>query len=221
MTVRPFCFLLLDEQVSHYLKDTDAGGQSGWLERWSLVVGCAATGAGLVFAKVFSDKLALVLVSGAFALEIIGLGVGLACVVRREWQGFRQAHARLAHELDRSYGHFCRLVAALRRYPRVELRSHLRYLRGRKAAFAYRTSLLAGGMERLGVLPILAVLYVQLKDWRFGDWVSLWSNVHLVGGLLLWALLLVYLLSWWMIRLRGRLDLYEEILTEALAEDDA
>jgi hypothetical protein len=73
-------------------------------------------------------------------------------------------------------------------------------------------------VNRLGILPLLAILYLQLKDWRFGDWQAL-AQVHVVGGLLLWALFLAYLLSWWLVGLSTRWDAYEALLIEAAHEE--
>jgi hypothetical protein len=79
----------------------------------------------------------------------------------------------------------------------------------------FRLGLLTGGVERLGVLPVLIALYFQFKDWKFGYWQAL-GQVNLAGGLLLWALLLLYLGGWWLIRLKLRLDTYEMLLAEAV-----
>jgi hypothetical protein len=67
---------------------------------------------------------------------------------------------------------------------------------------------------------LLALLYLQLKDWSFGDWKGLLDHVHLVGGLLLWILLIAYCIAWWAARTKGRLDFYEVLLMEAGVVED-
>ena len=218
MDTKALSFALLDEKVSQYIKDTDTDERPGKLERWSMAVGWVGGGVGLVVAKVLSGRLALVLAVIALVVELIGLGIGMAFLIRRELRSFRRPHVQFSHELDHAYGFYCELVTSLSAFPKAELQRRLRYLKARKATLMYRTGLFTGSMERLGVLPILAALYVQFKDWEFGNWASLWANVHLVGGLLLWALLLAYLVAWWLIRLRSRLDVYEALLDEALEE---
>lgn len=218
MDTKALSFALLDEKVSQYIKDTDTEERPGKLERWSMAVGWIAGGVGLISAKALSGRLALVLAASALVVELIGLGIGVVCMIRREWRSFRLPHAQFSRELDQAYTFYRELVTSLSKFPRAELQRHLRYLKARKATLVYRTGLFTGSMERLGVLPILVVLYVQFKDWEFGNWASLWANVHLVGGLLLWALLLAYMGSWWLIRLRSRLDVYEVLLDEALEE---
>jgi hypothetical protein len=66
---------------------------------------------------------------------------------------------------------------------------------------------------------LLALLYLQLKDWPFGDWKGLFDHVHLVGGLLLWILLIAYCVAWWAARTKGRFDVYEALLAEAGVEE--
>lgn len=221
MDTTPVSFALLDEKVSQYIKETTGDDRPGRLERWSMAVGWAAGGLGLVLSKACSGKPALVLASTALAVELIGLGIGLACMIRREWHSFRRPHTQFSKELDEAYTFYRGLAGSLSVYGHSELQPRLRYLRTRKASLEYRTGLFSGSMERLGVLPILAVLYVQFKDWKLGDWTSLWSSVHLVGGLLLWSLFLAYMASWWLIRLRSRLDAYEALLVEVLEQKAA
>ncbi|UGB44641.1 hypothetical protein LQ772_11640 [Frateuria edaphi] len=219
MNAESISFSLLHEKVSQYAKETEApDDRPGPVERWAFVTGCAAGGVGLVLAKALSGNLAVRLSTVALILELTGLATSLFCMFRREWRGFQRPHEEFSRELDQSFDHYVKLVASVRVHPKVELQQRLRYLKARRASLAYRTSLFSGSMDRLGVLPVLAVLYVQFKDWRFGDWASTWDNVHLVGGLILWALLLAYLVSWWLIRLRSRLDVYEALLAEALEE---
>jgi hypothetical protein len=219
MSTEPISFVLLDEKVSQYISDTDApNDRPGRLERWALIAGCAAGGMGLVLAKLLTGKLALHFVTGALIVELTGLATSVVCMIRREWCNFRRPHAQFSRELDQAFDYYVKLVTFLRMHPKVELQRRLRYLKARKSSLAQRTGLFSGNMERLGVLPVLAVLYVQFKDWSFGDWTSMWNNVHLVGGLLLWALLLAYLASWWLVRLQSRLDVYEALLVEALEE---
>lgn len=142
----------------------------------------------------------------------------MVCFVRREWRTFHRRHDKLSRELDRDYDQWRELVTAMRRFPRAELARRLRYLSTRKSSLAYRMGLVTGSVQRLGILPLLAILYVQFKDWRFGDWQA-FGQVHMLGGLLLWALFLTYLLSWWAVGLGTRWDAYEVLLIEATCDE--
>ena len=80
---------------------------------------------------------------------------------------------------------------------------------------SYRLGLAMGGIERLGVFPVLIALYLQFKDWKWGDWAAL-ADVNLVAGLLIWAMVLLYGVGWILIGLKVRLDTYQSILEESL-----
>jgi len=218
MDATPLSFALLDEKVSRYVEATTSEERAGKWERWSMVVGFASGGVGFLLTKILTGRPALVLLSIALVMELIGLGIWLVLSMRREWRDFKMAHAQYARELDESYTSYRELACELNAYPQVELQRVLRYLKTRRNSLAYRTGLISGNLDRLGLLPALAMLYVQFRDWTFGDWTSLWSSVHLVGGSLLWAIFLVYLGSWSLVRLRMRLDVYQAFLEEALEE---
>jgi hypothetical protein len=87
-------------------------------------------------------------------------------------------------------------------------------VRERKALMSGRLTLVSGGIERLGVLPVLGALYLQFKGWEWGDWAA-FSQVNLLGGLLFIALGLVYMAAWMAILLKARLDSMEALLSEA------
>jgi hypothetical protein len=53
--------------------------------------------------------------------------------------------------------------------------------------------------------------YLQLKDWRLGDWAVL-SKITLVQGVLAFTLLFAFAISWHLIRLRIRVQSYEQLL---------
>lgn len=103
MDTQPLSFALLDEKVSQYIRDTDTEERPGKLERWSMAVGWVGGGVGLILAKVLSGKLALVLAVSALVVELIGLGIGMACLIRRQLRSFRRPHVRFSRELDQAY----------------------------------------------------------------------------------------------------------------------
>ncbi|MCT8358620.1 hypothetical protein NLA05_20535 [Xanthomonas citri pv. anacardii] len=83
-----------------------------------------------------------------------------------------------------------------------------------------RLGLFTGGIEKLGFMPVLLALYLQLKDWRFGDWTVL-SKITLIQGVLAFTLLFAFAMSWHLIRLRIRVQSYEQLLAEANRQDSA
>ena len=204
----------LSEKVNDYIQR--AGDTSpGKGERWSFATVFFAAGLGILFGQLVDGVTGLVVACGALVIECVAVVTYLVLMIRREWKGFRHAHRSFAKELDRDYVIFHEYVSWLRQFPDAEIGRRLRYVRDRKQMMSHRLGLFTGGLERLGVLPLIVVLYLQFKDWTFGDWGAL-SNVNLLGGLLLWALLLAYAVAWFLVRLRTRLDAYEAMLAERM-----
>lgn len=210
----PFSFAWLEECIVEHVQDTDDAAMT-WFERYAMI-GVVAAGALAI--------MAYVVLRNAMGLRILQYGVVLqwVCVVLlcirlgyRAWHAYKRQYKDFARDLDDIYVPYRNIVTALRAYPAAEITQRLRYVRDRKATLTYRHALLSGGMEKIGILPLLALMYLQLKDWSFGNWKDLLDHVHLVGSVLLWMLLMMYLAAWWGARIKGRLDLYEALLTEA------
>ncbi len=91
-------------------------------------------------------------------------------------------------------------------------------MRDRRTNMHDRLGLFTGGMEKLGFMPVLLALYLQLKDWRIGDWTVL-SKITLMQGMLAFTLLFAFAMSWHLIRLRIRVQSYEQLLVEANRQD--
>jgi hypothetical protein len=138
----------------------------------------------------------------------------------RAWRSLKRQHRDFAKDLDNTYPSYRDLIVALREFSAADIGNHLRYLRDRKAAFLYRYGLIIGSAEKLGLLPLLAALYLQLKDWSFNDWARPLTHIHLIGGLLLWMLLIAYLVALFGARTKDRFDLYEMLLAEASVVDE-
>lgn len=217
MTNEPLTYALIEKKIDQYAKDVgdDKPGVVERLAFWTTMVLWMPL---LLAAQFVKSRATLLVLAACTVLLLIALGVGMVCFVRREWRTFHRRHDKLSRELDRDYDQWRELVTAMRRFPRAELARRLRYLSTRKSSLAYRMGLVTGSVQRLGILPLLAILYVQFKDWRFGDWQA-FGQVHMLGGLLLWALFLTYLLSWWAVGLGTRWDAYEVLLIEATCDE--
>lgn len=207
-------FESLSTRVEPYVAAT-AEEPAGRLERWLFAVGLFAAGAGSLLATLIGGRFGVWIILIAFGIELVGLLGSVLLQVRRTWASFRHAHRWFAKELDGDYALLGSLLADLSRYPLAVIEGMQRFVAHRRNSMTYRLSLFTGGIERLGMLPVIGGVYLQFKDWKFGDWQAIGDSLHLVGGLLLWMLLLIYLAGWHLIRLRVRLDLYEFVLDEA------
>lgn len=209
-----FSFAWLEDQITQLNQDTDEPVTTR-LERYAMVAAVAIGVVTILAALLLRNHLGLWFLRASEALEWACLVLICASFGYRAWHYLKRQHREFARDLDSAYPRYRGLIDALHEFPATDLGDHLRYVRDRKTTFMHRYGLIIGGTEKLGVLPLVALLYLQLKDWSFNSWSDALSHIHLIGRLLLWMLLLVYLLAWWGIRLKGRLDAYEMLLAEA------
>lgn len=217
MTNEPLTYSLIEKKIEQYVKEVSDEKPSA-LERGTVLISVGLLIAVCVAVTFVKSVIALRFLQIGIWLSLIAMVIGFGCVVRRNWHMFYRKHDKFSRELDHDYDQWRELVVEMRSFPKAELARRLRYLSARKSSLAYRMGLFTGSVQRLGILPLLAILYVQFKDWRFGDWQA-FGQVHVLGGLLLWALFLAYLLSWWLVGLGARWDGYEALLIEATHDE--
>lgn len=210
-------FPALNAALDDYLART-GGTKAGPWERWSLIVGIAGGGLAMLLGSVLSGRAGVIASLSGLAVEILGIGTTVCLQVRRDWRQFRDARREHARHIEEGYTQYQQLVQQVRAFPLEQRRLRLRYIRDRRATMHERLGLFTGGMERLGVLPLLVALYLQFKDWQWGNW-NAFANITLVQGALALWILVAYALSWYMIHLRIRVQAYELLLAEANAQD--
>lgn len=216
MTDEMLSFNLIERKVAEYYGV--AGDDAGIVERYCTAIAMLSSILLLLLVQFARSTTALLLLAVMALVAVLTMVVALFLFVRREWRTFHHRDDNVSREMDDAYAEWRKLVLAMRRFPKLELSRRLRYLRLRRSGLTHGLGLFAGGVHRLGILPVLAILYLQFKDWRFGDWHAL-TQIHIVGGLTLWAIFVVYVLSWWMVGLSKRWDTYEALLTEATFDE--
>ncbi|WP_218569766.1 hypothetical protein [Pseudomonas sp. Hp2] len=210
-------FPALATAMAHYLQDTDQN-RAGWLERWSFAIGMLGAGIGMLLGSILEGRISLVFAVSGLAIELGGLFLSLALQIKREWPGFRHPYTQHAADMEREFHHYHAIVAALRTFPFEQRLQREAFMRNRRLNMHERLGLFTGGMERLGIIPLMLALYLQLKDWHWGDW-SVLANITLIQGVLAFLLLFAYVMSWHLIRLRTRVQSYEQLLAEANRRD--
>ena len=210
----PFSFAWLEAFIAQHTQGDDEPLTTR-LDRYAILGAILSGALGVLCGLVLRDQLGLHLAQIGLVLEWFFAAAFLVSNVRQAWLGFRHQHETFARELDQQLVQYNIIVDAIRSYPLAVIAVHLRYVRDRKSKLIYRHGLLSGGMDKLGILPVLAVMYLQRKDWSFGDWKGLLDHVHWLGSVLFLALLMTYAISWWGARAKGRFDLYEAVLAEA------
>jgi hypothetical protein len=207
-------FVWLESRIEPYVRVDDEPVMTK-LDRYVFIGAILFGVLGVVCSQVFRNQFGLRLLQIGLVLELLCFAAFLFGACRQAWRSYRQQHKDFAQELDKRLVQYNVIVDAIRRYPLSAICTHLRYVRDRKSRLVYRAGLISGGFEKLGIMPLLAAVYLQLKDWSFGDWKGLADHVHVLGSILLWALMIFYAVSFWAIRAKSRLDLYEVVLTEA------
>jgi hypothetical protein len=208
----------LHRRVQHYVSVTK-GPTPSEFERWSFWVGIGSAGLGLIVGATWnhwlSAEAAILLVKGLLATEVAGLLVFLVLMLRRELPQFTRSRQIHASEMDGDFGRWQELVEELRQFSPAHRAARLRFVQRLRANMDNRMGVVFGGTQRLGVFPLLIALYLQFRNWKWGDWAAAF-DVNLVSGLLIWAMLLLYAAGWLLIGLRTRLDAYENLLQESL-----
>lgn len=214
----PLSFELLHQKVEQYIKQSSRE-LPGVVERVAFWIGWAGAGVGLIVASTtprwFTPEFALPVVRAGLGVEIAGFAISMALMLKREVPKLWQARKQHAREMDADFRGYREIVTGLERYPKEERSERLRFVRALRNNMSYRLGLAMGGIERLGVFPVLLALYLQFKDWEWGNWDAMF-DVNLLGGFLIWAIVLLYGVGWMVIGLKVRLDTYESLLDESL-----
>ena len=209
----------LEKEFAGYVRVTEKQEQAPLIERVLWCLGFLAAGFGSLIGVVLANETGLKVIRTGLVIEISAFVAASALFIIRKWAAIRESHRAFAVECDGDFAKYQQLVQWLRQFSRVSQEKRLRYVNLRRGRMGERLEIFSGGMNKLGVLPVIAILYYQFKDWEFGDWQSL-SQVNALGGLLLWTLLLSYLAAWALARLKFRLDSYASALEESLVDGE-
>lgn len=114
-------------------------------------------------------------------------------------------------QLDHDTPQFRTILNWLSQRPRTVLEEHQRVGRLVLAQMSVKIGMFTGGLERLGVLPVLVSAYLFFRNWDELMDMPYWQIMIGFGLILFYFVMMVANLK------RIRLQLYESLLTEALA----
>lgn len=147
----------------------------------------------------------------------LGLGlmiIGLAprffrdlCVIAHE---FRHHRRGFVTQFDHDVAQLRALTMRLSVYPLDSLQTLARYARMGHEQLESRLQLILGGVDRLGLLPLLLSLFVVLRNWRDLLALPAWLAMLAIMAAVLW------IIGWMGAEFRRRLRLYDFLLEEAL-----
>lgn len=182
-------------------------------QRWGYIIGFGAGFIGLLAAKIFpSSKIALWFTTVMLIVEIGGLLLAIAPRGPwRQWRphGFASERREFAEQLDFDLYHYEQLIAWLGSFPKERLEAMAQYASQRHERLKDKHPLLSGGLEKLGALPVAAVLFLQFKDLHWPPqptWPEFFLGMAIVG--LYWGSLLL-------VSVRFRAQLFALLLAQA------
>lgn len=114
-------------------------------------------------------------------------------------------------QLDHDHPHFQSILCWLATFPANALAERLRTVQLAERQLVAKLGLLAGGVDRLGFLPVLVSAYLFFRNWNQPLEVPAWQI--LLGVFLV----LLYLISATGSMMRIRLRLFESMLSDSLA----
>lgn len=162
MTNESLTYALIEQKIDQYVKNV-VDDKPGSVERVAMLVAFVPLIPLLLVVQFVKSLIGLRLIEVSVGIVVLAMVIVVVCNVRREWRTFHRRHDSAARKLDGEYGQWRDLVAAMRRFPRAELARRLRYLSARRSTLTYKMGLFTGSVQRLGVLPLLAILYLQFK----------------------------------------------------------
>lgn len=153
-----------------------------------------------------------VIVLVGFCVEIVGVIVYAVSGFLRIKRDIQFDDRSGAQDLDRDYLGYEQIVSWLRQFPRDALESRLVFTSNRTDSWQRGTSLVMGGVEKLGILPVIVALYLQFKDTT-----RLWPpDITIVGGFFALLIIGIYVIGMWAVSRRLQVARFERLLKMAL-----
>lgn len=153
---------------------------------------------------------------GGLCLAIAGFAPGFVRGVIILGISFWHWRPEQVRQLDHDLARFRELRGWLSQFPVDSCLEALRFARLNRERLASKLGLIAGGVEKVGVLPIVVAVVLQLKALRveLGD-IPLWQVVLAI------FFMLTYAVGFMASLMRLRLELYEMVLADSLASRGA
>ena len=166
-----------------------------------------------LFIHVFEPKMWMVWMARAgLMVEIVFFAPGFlrsVWVIAKEiWQW----RPKLVEQLDHDAGHFRGLTRWLVGFPKSSIQEQLRFVEAAQQRLGMKIGLLAGGAEKLGIVPLLVSVTITLGN--IGDL----TDIPLWQALLAIFLSIIWLIAWLAALMRLRMQLYASLLSDALEQ---
>lgn len=211
MATEQLTFSALERRIEEIPEHASYQVLSNRRAQWGTGIGIAACLLGLIIIKLFPANLTtLIVASVLLAVEIIALAIALVADLPSLNLRPSKERREFSEILDFDMPHHVRLVEWLKRFPRERLALMSAYSEHRLDRMRSKLPLLTGSIEKLGALPLLAGLFLQLKDLQWP------LQLHWPQILLIAFLMLCYWTGLLQLSLRFRMELYDVLLKRAL-----
>ncbi|MGY1410998.1 hypothetical protein ACW5EG_15665 [Luteimonas sp. A611] len=141
---------------------------------------------------------------------LIGFAPGFARNLWVLFNQFRHQRRGFIEQFDNDAAQLLALAGRLAAYPRGVLERQRRYAVMGQTRLNSRLVMMLGGVERLGLLPLMLSILVLLRNWQDLLAVPFWLAILALMAVMLW------IIGWFAAEFRRRLQLYEFLLDEAL-----
>lgn len=171
-------------------------------DRW--VLAALVVGAGLVStSRLWASNLFPWVSFVGFSLELCALSV---FAYRQFWDivpDFVDAKQKYASELDHHFKGYEEIRNWLRTLPHGVLEKRIDYLESRRESMGQRYPILFGAADRLGLLPVLVGVFLQIQALK---------DVSVLMGVFAVFVIALYGMALWMSRFRLQLESYIRLL---------
>jgi|SRR5690348_3304813 len=210
METSALTFSLLDERIEKLPEHSSF--KSSRRAKWGYAVVAVTGTLMLILGKLLpAQRWTVILLVVLLILEIIALIVALTADLPSAKLTPASQRSQFADVLDFDMPHHESLIAWLRSFSRERLQAMSDFTQFRVERYRSKMPMLAGSIEKLGALPLLAALVIQFKDASWPAQLSWWQI----------ALFAVLTFFYWLCLLavsqRLRLELYDMLLKKALA----
>ncbi|MDQ1091676.1 PPOX class probable FMN-dependent enzyme [Xanthomonas sacchari] len=215
---RPLTFALLEQKIEAMPKGpVSALSSSRWM-RVLNVVGWAGTMLGLmpsVMVVWLAPQPWMVLLSRVGSLLALAFMPYFLHTVRLVVYEFVNSRRQFVAQFDHDVGQLRQVSQWLSVYTCDVLEDQLRYAKMAQERLTAQLGLFAGGVDKLGLLPLCLSLFVVLRNWRDLLTLPAWLAMLALFAAILW------MISWLGAQFRLRLHLYESVLAAAIANASA
>lgn len=142
--------------------------------------------------------------------ELCGLAVFSYRQIRDIVPDFIDTKRKFSVDLDSQLNDHEELLTWLRALPARERARRIAYLDYRLDSMAPRYQIMFGAVDKLGVLPLIAALFVQIQAIK---------SVSALIALFAFAMFVLYGMAMWLTRLRLQMQRYVRLFREADASD--